>query len=509
MSSRFSTIVTLPEVGSSSTPASGSLAIYGKSGDSRLYYKNDLGVEYGPLDALPASIVNTVAGRSGTVVLTATDIGSGTFAGAFAFSSSLSVTAPNGGLEIGALASANTPFIDFHSGVTTTDYDVRLLASGGTGTAGGGTLTITANNVNTSGTLSESGNRVYSLGNKVPVAGLSTTGTASATTFLRGDGSWQVVPTTPPANMATTDTIQTIAGVKNFSNVNGATVFVTSPALEGAAVGVGRSGSGDTYVGVQGTTATFFSDASVGDMGIVASYGTSLRLGLFGSGQARITSTMVLTATRTTSNVPLFQGTAPVIISGNTSATRISVAPSTSAPATPNIDDLWIVNDEVSASGGSSTGGGGEIDYSERNTPFDIQAVGATYTDIEGWQITVPATTQPYRIEMSGLVMMTTGTAAAGTGVAAYFKIVDTTNTSTWAYSSYTAMQIVGGASTIQQGSVFAARRIQPHSTPRTYKVQARTGAAVPTGWSAVSLTVSDAPTQGIYPPAYLRAEYV
>ena len=52
----------------------------------------------------------------------------------------------NGSIEIGQSnrATSGTPFIDFHSSATATDYDVRLLASGGTATAGSGQLTIEA-----------------------------------------------------------------------------------------------------------------------------------------------------------------------------------------------------------------------------------------------------------------------------------------------------------------------------------------------------------------------------
>jgi hypothetical protein len=57
--------------------------------------------------------------------------------------------AGNVGVEIGRADNvASTPFIDFHSGATSTDYDVRLIANGGTGSDGGGTLTVTAANVN-------------------------------------------------------------------------------------------------------------------------------------------------------------------------------------------------------------------------------------------------------------------------------------------------------------------------------------------------------------------------
>lgn len=45
----------------------------------------------------------------------------------------------NAGYEIGSTAgSATTPYLDFHSGMTATDYDFRLLFSGGNGAAGQG-----------------------------------------------------------------------------------------------------------------------------------------------------------------------------------------------------------------------------------------------------------------------------------------------------------------------------------------------------------------------------------
>ncbi len=49
----------------------------------------------------------------------------------------------NAAIEMGASAS-NTPLINFHSGATPTAYDTRIIASGGTGADGGGTLTVVA-----------------------------------------------------------------------------------------------------------------------------------------------------------------------------------------------------------------------------------------------------------------------------------------------------------------------------------------------------------------------------
>lgn len=60
------------------------------------------------------------------------------------FTSTVSVTGANTGLELGALGATNTPFIDFHSSSSSNDYDVRLIASGGNASNGNGTLQVTA-----------------------------------------------------------------------------------------------------------------------------------------------------------------------------------------------------------------------------------------------------------------------------------------------------------------------------------------------------------------------------
>jgi len=47
-------------------------------------------------------------------------------------------------MTLGSTSSANTPYIDLNSSGNVVDYDVRLIASGGTSSAGNGVLTITA-----------------------------------------------------------------------------------------------------------------------------------------------------------------------------------------------------------------------------------------------------------------------------------------------------------------------------------------------------------------------------
>lgn len=54
----------------------------------------------------------------------------------------------NSGIELGSWQGASTPFIDFHSGATPVDYDCRLLASGGNGSSGNGSLSFNGVNFN-------------------------------------------------------------------------------------------------------------------------------------------------------------------------------------------------------------------------------------------------------------------------------------------------------------------------------------------------------------------------
>lgn len=60
-------------------------------------------------------------------------------------------------IELGGQAgTANVPLIDFHSGATVVDYDARLQVSGGTGSAGGGTMTLIAATIAFSGAVTAS-----------------------------------------------------------------------------------------------------------------------------------------------------------------------------------------------------------------------------------------------------------------------------------------------------------------------------------------------------------------
>jgi hypothetical protein len=51
------------------------------------------------------------------------------------------LSATGGAFELGSLTAVQTPFVDFHSSGTGSDYDARIIASGGNSTAGNGSLT--------------------------------------------------------------------------------------------------------------------------------------------------------------------------------------------------------------------------------------------------------------------------------------------------------------------------------------------------------------------------------
>ena len=75
----------------------------------------------------------------------------------------LQLTGSSPSIEIGAAGSANSPLIDFHSSASSTDYDARIVASGGTASAGAGTLSFTAATINIPGTTSASSSTVGAL----------------------------------------------------------------------------------------------------------------------------------------------------------------------------------------------------------------------------------------------------------------------------------------------------------------------------------------------------------
>lgn len=76
------------------------------------------------------------------------NLASPSFTGTVNIGNALQVNATAGGIEVGRTDGvAATGYIDFHSGATPTDYDVRIQCTGGNGTSGRGTLTAFAGNI--------------------------------------------------------------------------------------------------------------------------------------------------------------------------------------------------------------------------------------------------------------------------------------------------------------------------------------------------------------------------
>ncbi|MBI3889750.1 hypothetical protein HY312_04240 [Candidatus Saccharibacteria bacterium] len=143
----------------------------------------------------------------------------------------------NHGIEIGRTnGNASTPYIDFHSGATATDYDARLLASGGNGAVGQGVLTVAAGQLAVNGQLSRNtdviGVSTYSTNTTLTVnsksinllnAGSSPFTVTLPSTTMAGiiftlkkiDASIYVVTINPPSG----GSIDGISGGSNFSLV--------------------------------------------------------------------------------------------------------------------------------------------------------------------------------------------------------------------------------------------------------------------------------------------------
>jgi len=181
---------------------------------------------------------------------------------------------------------------------------------------------------NTLGLLSEQGNRVFSLGNKVPMAGISATGTPSATTFLRGDGTWSVpvggvtsvntrtgaVTGLAEANaVVDLTTNQSIAGQKTFSAI---TTF-----SQGFTTGVANISSGSHTVSGAGVSSALYAaaaltlrpDASLSGQ----SRNTNINMeGTYWNGTASATTTGAITYTSDATN-PYFNFTRDIYEKGS------------------------------------------------------------------------------------------------------------------------------------------------------------------------------------------------
>lgn len=171
----------------------------------------------------------------------------------------------NANIEIGRIdGTASTPFIDFHSGATAVDYDARIIANGGTGTAGNGTLQVVAGtfqwgsyNVLTTNTGAQlSANNTFTGANTISAA--APTLNLSESDQTAGAGRWRLKlegdKLAVERNTATAGDYSTLAtplaitatGVVQFTNtptVNGSNVLTTTTGVQTGASSVIDAGN--------------------------------------------------------------------------------------------------------------------------------------------------------------------------------------------------------------------------------------------------------------------------
>lgn len=166
-----------------------------------------------------------ITGLSASLAGKVSTTGAETIAGVKTFSNTpvlpaLTITTTSAGgnnIEIGRTDGVtSSPFIDFHSGATTVDYDARIAGTGGNGAVGGGTLTLTASTISLSvaPTISAlTASRVVTAG----TGGILQTSTVTTTELGYLSGVTSAVQTQLNGKVNNTGN-ETIAGVKTFSS---------------------------------------------------------------------------------------------------------------------------------------------------------------------------------------------------------------------------------------------------------------------------------------------------
>lgn len=101
---------------------------------------------------------------------------------------------------------AGSPFIDFNSSVNAIDFDVRLIASGGSGTDGQGTLTAYAASIVTTGTLDVQGGTITNSTGALSI----TTGASNGNITLTPNGTGDVILSTDTVQVGDSNATATI-----------------------------------------------------------------------------------------------------------------------------------------------------------------------------------------------------------------------------------------------------------------------------------------------------------
>lgn len=229
---------------------------------------------------------------SSTLAVTgaATVGGSLTVSGAIGTVGPLTIApAGNAGIEHGRTDGiASTPFIDFHSGATAVDHDSRIIASGGTGVTGEGTLAISAATITlgvtniTSSLVSTAANqRIKTLGTAISVPIFSAE--VSADTFARFTIESHGLLSWGPGNAdGDVDLGRDSAGVIGINSVaNAALTRLALRPTTGTAVAIGADASQLILYGTSGANAEYLNVAAKRETSVNISTGAD------GAGSAR------------------------------------------------------------------------------------------------------------------------------------------------------------------------------------------------------------------------------
>ena len=235
-----------------------------------------------------ALVVAGGVGVSGAIYNGSNIVSTGSFITS-ATGAALQLTGANPSIEIGAAGSSNSPLIDFHSSASSTDYDARIVASGGTASAGAGTLSLTAATINIPGTTPSTGvgsgalqvaGGIYAgaasvFGSTVTVGGVTTLAANSVLAVKAGVGTAAVYV----SDSATATPGATSPGIYFASSTRGGYYRNASGVLQlidESAPGAG-DGSVRTSVNLSTGAATFAGAVTVNGTG-TSSFSGSVRL---------------------------------------------------------------------------------------------------------------------------------------------------------------------------------------------------------------------------------------
>jgi hypothetical protein len=152
----------------------------------------------------------------------------------------------------GAISGLSIATADLQDGsVTTAKIATGAVATVDIADAAVTTAKIADSNVTTAKIADSNVTTAKIANSAVTIAKLSATGTADSTTYLRGDGTWQVISTSPTTNQVLSATAgATLGALGTYALLIGETTNI------GSGTNITTAGSNLNYVGFQGSSYT-------------------------------------------------------------------------------------------------------------------------------------------------------------------------------------------------------------------------------------------------------------